>query len=64
MVTLTNSQTSTSVNATILQAGFARLARYAMRKANAKDLIDHQDMARTNRLNIWQYGDVDSDEDL
>ena len=64
MVTLTNSQTSTSVNATILQAGYARLARYAMKKANAKDLVDHQDIARKNRLNIWRYGDVDSDDEM
>ena len=27
------------------------------------NLEEHQDKAKQGRLNIWQYGDVDSDED-
>ncbi|GJP63402.1 hypothetical protein CLOP_g20489 [Closterium sp. NIES-67] len=69
VVTLVDSETSTSVNAALLQAGLARLERRRGGVRNPalaavlEGLKERQEMARQSRLHIWQYGDVDSDEE-
>mmetsp|Transcript_574 Transcript_574/g.1819 ORF Transcript_574/g.1819 Transcript_574/m.1819 type:complete len:876 (+) Transcript_574:412-3039(+) len=66
-VTLFEQGAETSVNATLLQEGLARITgrRGARGKAatNIKALEDHQEVAKKERKGIWRYGDVDSDED-
>ncbi|CAI5460517.1 unnamed protein product [Closterium sp. Yama58-4] len=69
VVTLVDSETSTSVNASLLQAGLARLekrrggVRNPALAAVLEGLKERQEMARQSRLHIWQYGDVDSDDE-
>lgn len=57
-----------SVNALILQEGLARLAKRerrlpAEKKKALDNLAQHQEVARKERLNMWQYGDIDGDEE-
>eukprot|EP00897_Mesotaenium_endlicherianum_P003964 jgi/Mesen1/3596/ME000020S03125 len=68
LVTLVDAGTSTSVNAGMLQAGLAKLEKSTRRDSPAKaealaKLREHQDVAKKARLNIWQYGDVESDDE-
>eukprot|EP00238_Polyblepharides_amylifera_P007388 CAMPEP_0196585856 /NCGR_PEP_ID=MMETSP1081-20130531/52270_1 /TAXON_ID=36882 /ORGANISM="Pyramimonas amylifera, Strain CCMP720" /LENGTH=945 /DNA_ID=CAMNT_0041907545 /DNA_START=120 /DNA_END=2957 /DNA_ORIENTATION=- len=55
-----------SVNSALLKAGLARCVRPFNRRIGAvvDSLKAHQEEARASRTNIWQYGDVDSDEDM
>lgn len=68
IVTLVNPETSTSVNAEMLRAGLGRLEKGSRRDSKEKSaalasLKEHQDEAKKERLCIWQYGDVDSDDE-
>ena len=57
--------TPLSVNAQMLKNGLARIARRRTGRyaAATKDLQMFQEEARKARLHMWQYGDVDSDDD-
>lgn len=68
IVTLVDVKTSTSVNAELLQQGLARLERKMRwdsreRQTALDNLQEHQDAAKRLRCNIWQYGDVQSDDE-
>ena len=52
-----------SVNEQMCAEGFARLEKWATRKSAAKGLAEAQEQARKARLGMWEYGDVDSDDD-
>ncbi|KAL4191912.1 hypothetical protein AMTRI_Chr06g191360 [Amborella trichopoda] len=67
-VTLVDVQAGSSINAAMLQEGFARLERKKRwdtreRQSALDNLEEHQAKAKRERLNIWQYGDVQSDEE-
>lgn len=55
----------------LAQAGLARLekrsgremARNAALSAAVDSLREHQEVARKQRLNMWEYGDVESDDE-
>jgi staphylococcal nuclease domain-containing protein 1 len=68
IVTLVDAETETSINATMLEEGLARLERSKRwdtreRKAALQNLEQFQEKAKKERLQIWQYGDVESDEE-
>eukprot|EP01018_Ginkgo_biloba_P017900 Gb_32409 [translate_table: standard] len=68
IVTLVDVESGTSINATMLQEGLARLERKKKwdtkeRQSALDNLEEHQEKARQGRWNIWQYGDVQSDEE-
>lgn len=57
-----------SINAQMLQEGFARLAKRERRDTTEKRaaldcLKEHQEVARKGRINMWQYGDIDDDDE-
>ncbi|GBG64549.1 hypothetical protein CBR_g45244 [Chara braunii] len=68
IVTLEEKATTTNVNRALVRAGLARVERSARRAANKPEAVVHlledQEFARKSRLNMWQYGDVESDDDL
>jgi len=55
-----------SVNASMVKAGLARCVRPRNQRIGAvvDSLKKFQEAARGSRANMWQYGDIDSDEDL
>ncbi|KAG6470595.1 hypothetical protein ZIOFF_071669 [Zingiber officinale] len=66
MVTLTEGELS--INAAMLQEGLAKLERKKKwdtreRKTTLDALEEFQAKAKKERLNIWQYGDVQSDDE-
>ncbi|CAD6244420.1 unnamed protein product [Miscanthus lutarioriparius] len=68
IVTLVDAETESSINATMLEEGLARLERSKRwdtreRKTALQNLEQFQEKAKKERLRIWQYGDVESDED-
>ncbi|RRT77730.1 hypothetical protein B296_00008422 [Ensete ventricosum] len=68
MVTLVDVEAEVSINAAMLQEGLARLERKKRwdtreRKAALDNLEEFQGKAKGDRLNIWQYGDVQSDDE-
>ncbi|XP_010908182.1 ribonuclease TUDOR 1 isoform X1 [Elaeis guineensis] len=68
IVTLVDVEAGTSVNAAMLQEGLARLERRKRwdtreRKAALDNLEEFQEKAKRERLKIWQYGDVQSDDE-
>ncbi|KAJ4756132.1 Nuclease domain-containing protein 1 [Rhynchospora pubera] len=68
IVTLVDPTSKTIINATMLQEGFARLERKKRfdtrdKKAALEKLEEFQEKARKGRENIWQYGDIQSDDD-
>eukprot|EP00271_Cylindrocystis_brebissonii_P011331 TRINITY_DN2863_c0_g1_i1.p1 TRINITY_DN2863_c0_g1~~TRINITY_DN2863_c0_g1_i1.p1 ORF type:complete len:1029 (-),score=217.63 TRINITY_DN2863_c0_g1_i1:718-3804(-) len=57
-----------SINALILQEGLARVAKRERwekpdRKSALDVLTEHQEVARKGRFNMWQYGNIDDDDD-
>ncbi|KAL6634252.1 hypothetical protein ACP70R_026923 [Stipagrostis hirtigluma subsp. patula] len=67
-VTLVDAETESSINATMLEEGLARLERSKRwdtreRKTALHNLEQFQEKAKKERLRIWQYGDVESDDD-
>jgi staphylococcal nuclease domain-containing protein 1 len=67
-VTLVDAETETSINAAMLEEGLARLERSKRwdtreRKTALQKLEQFQEKAKKERLRIWQYGDVESDEE-
>nr|CAD1836694.1 unnamed protein product [Ananas comosus var. bracteatus] len=68
IVTLVDVEAETSINAAMLEEGLAKLERRKRwetkeRKAALDNLEEIQEKAKKGRLNIWQYGDVQSDEE-
>ncbi|KAG0488209.1 hypothetical protein HPP92_007020 [Vanilla planifolia] len=68
MVTLVDGETESSINAAMLQEGLARLERRRKwdkreRQAALDNLEEFQAKAKRDRLKMWQYGDIQSDED-
>ncbi|KAG0489901.1 hypothetical protein HPP92_006764 [Vanilla planifolia] len=68
MVTLVDGETESSINAGMLQEGLARLERRRKwdkreRQAALDNLEEFQAKAKRDRLKMWQYGDIQSDED-
>lgn len=68
IVTLYDVETNLSVNASMLEAGYARVEKKNRRDSKERQaeldrLAKHQETAKTQRLNIWQYGDVESDDE-
>ena len=66
LVTLTEAASTLSVNAEMVQAGLARCVRPRNRRIGTvvDTLKPFQETARSTRANLWQYGDIDSDEEL
>eukprot|EP00959_Pyramimonas_sp_CCMP1952_P196387 4106161-Pyramimonas_sp.AAC.1 len=58
--------TTPSVNAALVQAGVARCVRPHNRRIGAvvDALKPYQEIARASRAALWQYGDVDSDDEM
>ncbi|URE46438.1 Staphylococcal nuclease domain-containing protein [Musa troglodytarum] len=68
VVTLVDVEAEVSINAAMLQEGLARLDRKKKwdtreRKAALDGLEEFQAKAKRERLKIWQYGDVQSDDE-
>ncbi|THU53720.1 hypothetical protein C4D60_Mb10t17430 [Musa balbisiana] len=68
VVTLVDVESEVSINAAMLQEGLARLERKKKwdtreRKAALDGLEEFQAKAKRERLKIWQYGDVQSDDE-
>ncbi|XVF08565.1 hypothetical protein REPUB_Repub07fG0014100 [Reevesia pubescens] len=68
IVTLLPEKSDISINAAMLQEGLARLEKRRKREPKErKSAIDklesYQEMAKTGRCGIWQYGDVSSDDE-
>ncbi|XP_024969430.1 ribonuclease TUDOR 1-like [Cynara cardunculus var. scolymus] len=68
LVTLIDEEADTSVNAMMLKGGLARLEKRRRwepkdRQAVLDELEKHQTEARTKRLGMWEYGDIQSDDD-
>ncbi|OIT07317.1 PREDICTED: ribonuclease TUDOR 1-like [Nicotiana attenuata] len=68
LVTLVDPETDVSVNATLLKEGLARLEK--RRRFEPKDrqlamdeLEKYQKEAKDKRLGMWEYGDVESDDE-
>ncbi|XP_071722497.1 ribonuclease TUDOR 1-like [Rutidosis leptorrhynchoides] len=67
-VTLSAADAEMSVNAAMIQEGLSRMEKRKKwdssdRKAALDILEKYQDEARTSRRRIWQYGDVESDDE-
>ncbi|KAH7296655.1 hypothetical protein KP509_26G032900 [Ceratopteris richardii] len=57
-----------SINASMLEAGYGRIIKKSKWDSKEKQeelekLAEFQETARKQRLNIWQYGDVESDDE-
>ncbi|XP_047081605.1 ribonuclease TUDOR 1-like [Lolium rigidum] len=68
IVTLVDAETESSINAAMLEEGLARLERSKRwdtneRKTALQNLEQFQEKAKKERLRLWQYGDVESDEE-
>nr|GEX15747.1 ribonuclease TUDOR 1-like [Tanacetum cinerariifolium] len=68
LVTLIDEKADTSINAIMLKAGVARLEKRRRWEPKDKQLVldeleKFQAEARTNRLGMWEYGDIQSDDE-
>ncbi|KAI4383007.1 hypothetical protein MLD38_008893 [Melastoma candidum] len=68
LVTLSGADSEHSVNAAMVKEGLARMEKRRRwdnrdRKAALDTLEKFQEEARSRRLNMWQYGDVESDDE-
>ncbi|ONK58667.1 uncharacterized protein A4U43_C09F15430 [Asparagus officinalis] len=68
LVTLVDAEAESSINAAMLQEGLGRLERRKRwdtreRKLAIDNLEEFQDKAKKGRMGIWQYGDVQSDDE-
>ncbi|KAL0425189.1 UNVERIFIED_CONTAM: Ribonuclease TUDOR 1 [Sesamum radiatum] len=68
LVTLIDTETDTSINATMLQDGLARLEKRRRwepkdRQQALDELEKFQAEARQKRLGMWEYGDIASDDE-
>ncbi|KAG9150884.1 hypothetical protein Leryth_003009 [Lithospermum erythrorhizon] len=68
MVTLLEPEADLSINAVMLQEGLARLEKRRRfepkdKKVALDELDKHQAEAKKNRLGMWEYGDIQSDDE-
>ncbi|KAA8540590.1 hypothetical protein F0562_024491 [Nyssa sinensis] len=68
LVTLVDAETDTSVNAAMLKEGLARLEKRKRwepkeRQQALDELEKYQSEARDKRLGMWEYGDIQSDDE-
>ncbi|XP_068645597.1 ribonuclease TUDOR 1-like [Aristolochia californica] len=68
IVTLVDVEGGSSINAAMLQEGLARLERSNRwdskdRQTALDNLEEHQAKAKRERLKMWQYGDIQSDDE-
>lgn len=68
MVTLIDANTNANINAALLKEGLARLEKRRKwerpeKQAVLDELEKHQEEARKDRLGMWEYGDIQSDEE-
>ncbi|XP_074275128.1 ribonuclease TUDOR 1-like [Silene latifolia] len=68
LVSLVNEGTSSNISAAMLTAGLARLEKRRRwdtkeRKAAFDELEEFQQEAKTSRSGMWQYGDIQSDDE-
>ncbi|KAK6795636.1 hypothetical protein RDI58_009090 [Solanum bulbocastanum] len=68
LVTLVDPESDVSVNATLLKEGLARIEKRKRWEPKEKqqaldELEKHQTEAREKRCAMWEYGDVESDEE-
>lgn len=68
LVTLIDPESDISINASMLQGGLARMEKRRRwepkeRQVAMDELDKYQTEARTKRLGMWEYGDIESDED-
>ncbi|KAG9447344.1 hypothetical protein H6P81_013472 [Aristolochia fimbriata] len=68
IVTLVDVEAGSSINAAMLQEGLARLERRKRwdskdRQTALDNLEEHQAKAKRERLKMWQYGDIQSDDE-
>ncbi|XP_034706766.1 ribonuclease TUDOR 1-like [Vitis riparia] len=68
IVTLVDVEAGTSINAAMLKEGLARLERKKRRDSRERqsaldNLEEFQEEAKSKRLNMWQYGDIQSDDE-
>ncbi|XP_074309223.1 ribonuclease TUDOR 1-like [Silene latifolia] len=68
LVSLVDEESSSSVSAALLKAGLARLEKRRKwdtkeRKAVFDELEEFQQEAKTSRSGMWQYGDIQSDDE-
>ncbi|KAL5979958.1 Translin-1 [Asimina triloba] len=67
-VTLADAEAGSSINDAMLQEGLARLERRRRwdsreRQSALDGLEEHQSKAKQERLKMWQYGDIQSDDE-
>lgn len=68
LVTLIDEKADTSINANMLKAGVARLEKRRRWEPKDKQVVldeleKYQAEARTKRYGMWEYGDIQSDEE-
>ncbi|KAI3761468.1 hypothetical protein L1987_51885 [Smallanthus sonchifolius] len=68
LVTLIDEESDISINALMLKGGVARLEKRRRwepkdRQQMLDELEKHQAEARTKRLGMWEYGDIESDDE-
>ncbi|XP_057530825.1 ribonuclease TUDOR 1-like [Amaranthus tricolor] len=68
LVTLVDVEASSSINAAMLKAGLARLEKQKKwdtkeRKSAIDNLEEFQQEAKKSRSGMWEYGDIQSDDD-
>ena len=64
-LTLLHESSPVSINKQLLRDGNARVAARPAPKLRdlVTELKEHQDYAKANHYNIWEYGDVSDEED-
>lgn len=64
-VTLTDPDNNADVGRTMLAAGYVTVEKRREKRLRTlvKDYLDSQEIARTNRRNMWEYGEVATNED-
>ncbi|CAL5444321.1 unnamed protein product [Camellia sinensis] len=68
MVTLIDTETDSSINAALLKDGLARLEKRKRwepkeKQAALDELEKFQEEAKSKRLGMWEYGDIQSDDE-
>ncbi|KAL4584654.1 hypothetical protein LXL04_009260 [Taraxacum kok-saghyz] len=68
LVTLIDPESEISINASMLEGGLARMEKRRRwepkeRQVALDELDKYQTEARTKRLGMWEYGDIESDDD-
>ncbi|KAH9625611.1 hypothetical protein KSS87_016087 [Heliosperma pusillum] len=68
LVSLVDEESTPDVSAYMLKAGLARLEKRRRwdtkeRKASFDELEEYQQQAKTSRSGMWQYGDIQSDDE-